>query len=64
MAERLLDEQEGRRALGGLGRTKYFELLRTRQLRSVKIGRRRMVPASEIDAYIARRMAEETTPAA
>lgn len=63
MAEQLLNEQATRRALGEIGRTKYFELLRTQELRSVKIGRRRMVPASEIAAYIERRMNDQN-PAA
>lgn len=38
--------------LGGLGRTRLFELLRTGELRSVKIGRRRMIPDSSIAQYI------------
>lgn len=56
MADRLYDEAEGRERLGNLGRTKYFELLKDGQLRSVKVGRRRMVPQSEIDRFIARQL--------
>lgn len=40
--------------LGNVGRTKLFELIARGELRSVKIGRRRFVPQSEIDAYIER----------
>jgi excisionase family DNA binding protein len=38
--------------LGGLGRTRVFDLIRTGQLKSVKIGRRRLVPDSAIAEYI------------
>ncbi len=59
MAERLLDETEGRHMLGNLGRTKYFELIKAKELRSVKVGRRRMVPVSEVQRYIERQMADQ-----
>lgn len=59
MAERLLDEAEGRHMLGNLGRTKYFELIKAKELRSVKVGRRRMVPVSEVQRYIERHMADQ-----
>lgn len=36
----------------GIGRTKVFELIRTRQLVSVKIGNRRLVSDEAIDALI------------
>jgi excisionase family DNA binding protein len=41
-------------ALGGLGRTKVYELITSGQLRTVKIGRRRFVPASAVEEYVAR----------
>jgi excisionase family DNA binding protein len=41
------------KALGGLGRTKIYELITSGQLRTVKIGRRRFVPASAIEEYVA-----------
>lgn len=44
-------EQTGEK-LGGLGRTRVFDLIRTGQLASVKIGRRRMVPDSAIEHYV------------
>lgn len=46
-------EQTGDK-LGGLGRTRVFDLIRTEQLASVKIGRRRFVPDSAIERYITR----------
>ncbi|MCU1669508.1 MAG: hypothetical protein JWP40_2435 [Blastococcus sp.] len=42
------------KALGGLGRTKVYELITSGQLRTVKIGRRRFVPTTAIDEYVAR----------
>jgi excisionase family DNA binding protein len=41
-------------ALGGLGRTKVYELIASGELRTVKIGRRRFVPVSAIAEYVAR----------
>lgn len=42
------------RAIGGLGRTKVYELITSGELRTVKIGRRRFVPASAVEEYVAR----------
>jgi excisionase family DNA binding protein len=42
------------KALGGLGRTKVYELITSGQLRTVKIGRRRFVPAAAVEEYVAR----------
>jgi hypothetical protein len=50
--------------LGGLGRTKVFELIATGQLRSVKIGRRRFVVADSIADYVRRLEADHKAPAA
>jgi excisionase family DNA binding protein len=41
-------------ALGGLGRTKVYELITSGELRTVKIGRRRFVPAAAVEEYVAR----------
>ena len=41
-------------ALGGLGRTKVYELITSGELRTVKIGRRRFVPATAVEEYVAR----------
>jgi excisionase family DNA binding protein len=42
------------KALGGLGRTKVYELISSGELRTVKIGRRRFVPATAVEEYVAR----------
>lgn len=52
--DRLNDLPRSQEQLGNLGRTKLFELIRNGDLASVKIGRRRMIPQSSIDAYVAR----------
>ena len=48
MIDTLNNIEQASEKLGGLGRTRLFELLRTGELRSVKIGRRRMIPDSSI----------------
>lgn len=50
--DRLLEETETRQRLGQIGRTKLWELTRSGDLRSVKLGRRRMYPESEIERFI------------
>ncbi len=37
----------------GVGRSTVFELIANRQLRSVKIGRRRLVPQMAVDEFVA-----------
>lgn len=39
-------------ALTGLGRTMVFEELKSGRLQSVKCGSRRLIPASEVDAWL------------
>lgn len=41
-------------ALGGLGRSKVFELIKSGDLRSVKIGRRRFVVAESVTDFVGR----------
>lgn len=41
-------------ALGGLGRTKLYDLIARGDLRSVTIGRRRFIPAVAISEYVER----------
>jgi excisionase family DNA binding protein len=50
----LYDERGAREQLGNIGRSKLFELLASGELRSVHIGRRRLIPATAIDEYAAR----------
>ena len=54
MSDKLLTQQETRLALGKIGRTKLWELTRDGELQSVNIGRRRLYPESQIEAYIRR----------
>lgn len=44
---------EGVTEVTNLGRTTVFALIRDGKLRSVKVGRRRMVPAAALDEFIA-----------
>lgn len=52
MVDQLNSIEAASEKLGGLGRTRVFDLLRTGELASVKIGRRRMIPDSAIRQYI------------
>jgi excisionase family DNA binding protein len=38
----------------GIGRTKYFELIKSGELAAVRIGRRVLTPHAELDAFIER----------
>lgn len=40
-------------ALTGLGRTRVFEELKMGRLHAVKSGRRTLIPASEVDVWLA-----------
>jgi excisionase family DNA binding protein len=42
-----------------IGRSNMFKLLKTKQITSVRIGQLRRVPASEIEAYVERLIAEQ-----
>ena len=54
MNDQLHELPEVQRRLGGIGRTTVFGLIRNGDLGVVKVGRRTLVPQSQIDAYIAR----------
>ncbi|MGH3798045.1 MAG: helix-turn-helix domain-containing protein [Pseudonocardiaceae bacterium] len=43
-----------------IGRTALFELLRRKEISSVKIGRRRVIPAASLEAYMNRLITEQT----
>lgn len=49
---RLHAEPETRRRLGNISHSKYYQLIKTGALRTVKIGRRRFASESAIDEYI------------
>lgn len=42
-----------------IGRTYLFDLIRRGEISSVKIGRRRVVPAASLEAYLARLVSEQ-----
>ena len=50
-------EQAAARA--ALGRTRMYELIKTGEIQSVKIGRSRRIPVEALDAYVARLLAEQ-----
>jgi excisionase family DNA binding protein len=50
--DKLLLRPEEVAELIGVGRTKVFELMRTGQLESVRIGACRRIPASAVFAYV------------
>lgn len=56
--ERLLSIDQAASALG-IGRTALYGELTNGRLRSFKVGRRRLIPVSAIDAYIEVRAAED-----
>ena len=56
--DRLLSIDEAAAALG-IGRTAFYQELTNGRLRSFKVGRRRLIPASAIEAYIEARAAED-----
>jgi excisionase family DNA binding protein len=43
----------------GIGRDRFYELLRTGAVRSVAVGNRRLVPRSELQAWIERELGGE-----
>ena len=45
------------RALGGLGRTKTYHLIKSGELPSVTIGRRRFIAVRDLEEYVERRRA-------
>ncbi len=46
--ERLLDVDEARKLLGGIARSTLYQLMERGELRSLTIGRRRLIPWSAI----------------
>ena len=45
-------------SLLGVGRSTIFELIRAQRLASIKVGKRRLIPTDELEAFIHRAMAE------
>ena len=52
MPSKLNDEHQTRAQLGGLGRTKLYELTATGEIARVQIGRRRFWPQTAIDEFV------------
>lgn len=61
MPRRLLSVPEAM-ACTGLGRSNFFSKLASGEIRSVKIGKRRLVPDTAIDEYIEALEAESASP--
>jgi excisionase family DNA binding protein len=62
VSEELLTPEEAAQRLK-VGRTKIYELMERKQLRSITIDRCRRIPESEIAAFIQRKLGEEAAHA-
>lgn len=51
----LLTVEEAAAAMG-LGRTYVYELVMRREIRSVKLGRKRRIPVAALDEFVARQL--------
>jgi excisionase family DNA binding protein len=58
--ERLLTPEEVAAKWLSIGRTTVYDLMRRGELRSVRIGKSRRIPASAVEAYISRLLADQT----
>jgi excisionase family DNA binding protein len=47
--------------IAGIGRDAMYELVRTGRIRSVAVGRKRLIPRSELEAWIERELLSEKT---
>ena len=57
LAPRLVNAEDGARALG-IGRSGVYLLMQRGELRSVKIGSRRLIAVADLDAFVSRLEAE------
>ena len=46
-----------------VGRTKFFELMASGQIKTVRIGRRRLVPRAALESYVESLRASDELPA-
>jgi excisionase family DNA binding protein len=53
IAPQLLSIEQAGQALN-IGRSKIYQLIRSQEIHTVKLGKRRLVPASEVQAFVAR----------
>lgn len=58
-AAKLAYSTEEATAALSIGRTALFDLLRRNEITSVKIGRRRVIPAASLHAYLDRLITEQ-----
>jgi excisionase family DNA binding protein len=54
----LLTVEEVAEAMG-LGRTYVYELVMRREIRSIKLGRKRRIPVTALDEFVARQLSVE-----
>ncbi|MCB9985029.1 MAG: helix-turn-helix domain-containing protein [Micavibrio sp.] len=52
ITEELISKDEARKALGGIGNTKFYQLLNAGEIQAVKIGKSLRVRRSEIERFI------------
>ncbi|HOO51565.1 MAG TPA: helix-turn-helix domain-containing protein [Alphaproteobacteria bacterium] len=52
MQDELLSKDQARIALGGIGNTKFYQLLNAGEIQAVKIGKSLRVRRSEIERFI------------
>ncbi len=64
MAEPLLYRPEDAATALGIGRSKFWELIATEQIETVRIGRSRRVPAQALEEYVGRLRASGSKGAA
>ncbi|MDA2806133.1 excisionase family DNA-binding protein [Nocardiopsis suaedae] len=60
--KKLLRVEEAAKLLG-IGRTRAFELIKDGRLRSVKLGKTRLVPAKALDEFVELLLSESTDAA-
>jgi excisionase family DNA binding protein len=48
----------------GIGRSKFYELMATGEIESIKIGTRRLIPHDALEGFVARLRGEAATDAA
>lgn len=52
MQKLLYSEAEAREVLGGIGRSKFYELIKSGEIQTVKIGRRTFIAHEELECYV------------
>ena len=63
MADKILLTPLEAAALLGIGRTKLYDLLRSGQLASVRLGGSRRIPRSAVEALVVQLLSHPQTPA-